>query len=144
MTEIISAIIGAIAAIAVWYFSARDLRKTDLLNKKREIQINFLIEAYRKLESSCHRPLEHDSEFARNIESAIGDIQLFGTQRQVELAQRMSDTLASTGSVTYDDLMNELRKDLREQLRLEALSDKRKIMRILGKNEPRAGGRNAS
>ena len=76
MKEIIAAFIGAIATIVSWYLSSRDLKKHDRENKKREIRLQFLIDAYRKIESSGNRPIEPDTEYARNIESAIGDIQL--------------------------------------------------------------------
>ena len=130
----IPAIIGAIVAVLLWFLSARNLRKVDLLNKKREVRINFLIDAYRKIENSGNRSLEPNSEFTQHIESAIGDIQLFGTRNQAELAQKVSDTLADTGSVTYDYLLDELRKDLRSELKLEALPDTRKIMRVFDKD----------
>lgn len=129
MTEIIAAFISAIVAVVVWYLSARDLRKLDRENKKREIRLQFLIDAYRKIESSSNRaPLEFESMYACNIESAISDIQLFGSRKQVEFAQQVSDTLAKTGYVKYDDLLNELRRDLREELSLELFSNTRKTL----------------
>ena len=133
MNEIIAAFVGAIAAVVVWYLSARDLRKIDRENKKREIRLQFLVDAYRKIESSGNRPLSHDSEYARNIENAIGDIQLFGSRKQVELTQAEAKLLCATGHATHDALLNELRRDLRSELDLEALSDERQILRITEK-----------
>ena len=134
MTEIIAAFIGAIVTIVVWYFSSYDLRKRDRENKKLEIRLQFLVDAYRNIEFSGNRSLALKPKYAHNIESAIGDIQLFGSRKQVKLAQEISDTLANDGKVKYDDLLNELRRDLRNELSLELLEDTRRVLRINEKN----------
>src|SRR5258706_11083029 len=129
MNEIIAASIGAIASVVVWYLSKRDLAKKERENKRREIRLNFLIDAYRRLESAGNRPIPPESEYARNIESAIADIQLFGSQRQVELAQIVAKTLAEMGETSFDEILNELRNDLRKELELDLLPSDRAILR---------------
>jgi len=133
MIEIIAASIAAFAAILVWYLSSRDLSRKEKENKRREIRLNYLIDAYRKLESAANRPMTPDSEHARNIESAIADIQLFGSISQVEFAQIAAKTFAETGQVSFDDLLNDLRDDLRNELELDTLSSRRQILRIVPK-----------
>jgi hypothetical protein len=131
MIEIISASIGAIAAILIWYLSSRDLVKKEKENKRREIRLNYLIGAYQKLESASNRPLTAESTCAKNIESAIADIQLFGTRKQCELAQLFSKTYADVRNASVDDLLDNLRDDLRRELDLETLPSNRVQLRIL-------------
>jgi hypothetical protein len=66
----------------------------------------------------------------RPYESAIADIQLFGNAKQIELAQNVAKQFASQGSVSCDNLLEELRKDLRAELDLEQVTDMRVIVRI--------------
>ena len=56
-----------------------------------------------------------------DFESAMADIPLFGTKRQVELSQRISREFAETKSVSLDELLKDLREDMRELLQLEKL-----------------------
>ena len=133
MIEIIAASIAAFAAIVVWYLSSRDLSRKEKENKRREIRLNHLIDAYRKLESASNRPMTPDSEHARNIESAIADIQLFGSVRQLELAQIAAKTFAKIGEVSFNDLLNDLRDDLRNELDPDTLSSRRQVLRIVPK-----------
>lgn len=86
MTEIIAAFVGVIGSILAWYLSSHDLKKQDRDNKRREIRLQYLIDAYRRLESSGNRKLEPGSIHAMNLESAIADIQLFGTAKQAKYA----------------------------------------------------------
>lgn len=130
MTEVLAALLSALAAILVWYLSARNLRRQDRDAKRREIRLQFLIDAYRMLESSGNRPLRPDSEYARNVEKAISDIQLFGSRKQVGLARELAQGLASTGHAKWDPLLDELRRELRSELDLEALADERSVLRI--------------
>jgi hypothetical protein len=131
MIEIISASIGAIIALLIWYLSSRDLKKKEKENKQREIRLNYLIEAYQKLESASNRPLTPESIYTKNIESAIADIQLFGTRKQYELIQVFSKTYTDIHNASIDNLLNNLRDDLRSELDLETLPSNRVLFRIL-------------
>ncbi|MFA6172214.1 MAG: hypothetical protein WC701_00890 [Kiritimatiellales bacterium] len=140
MTEIIAAGIGAIAALIVWYLGARDLAKKERENKIREIRLNFLIGAYQRFEACGNRPMQHDSDLARDLESAIADIQLFGTKGQVNLAQQIARQFADEGCALFDELLNLLREDLRCELDLEKLDGRRAILRITQKKTPNTAG----
>jgi len=130
MTEVVTAFIGAITAIAVYYLSARDLKRQDREAKRREIRLQFLIEAYRQIEYSSNRPRKEMTEALNTIECAISDIQLFGTRRQVTLAQEVVTKAACGEDMFFDDLLDELRRDLRSELEIEALPEGRRILRF--------------
>jgi hypothetical protein len=93
----------------------------DRLAKKRDLRIHYLIEAYRRLENAVHRtPASRDNESA--LESAVADIQLFGSEEQVRLATAFAREFAKHGSAGLDKLLESLRCDLRAQLDLRPIS----------------------
>lgn len=130
MIEVVAASIGAIAAIAVYYLSARDLKRQEREAKKREIRLQFLIAAYRQIETSSNRPPKEIPEAHKKIECAISDIQLFGTSAQVALAHNVIAQAAAERSLSFDELLDELRRDLRSELELEPLPEGRRILRF--------------
>jgi len=112
-------LITTFVAISGWWVVHRLSAKRDQENKRRELRVQYLIEAYRRLEYASNRPLSE--QVAPDFEKAVADIQLFGTPRQVELAQAFTHRFAEAGTCTLDPLMNELRNDLRKELRLESV-----------------------
>ena len=131
MTEIIAAFIGVIGSIAVGYLAARDLKRQDRETKKREIRLQFLIKAYRHLESSSNRSPDKIRKYAFRIENAISDVQLCGSRRQIELAQDISEAGAAGETICLDILLDELRRDLRSELELESIPSGRRVMRFV-------------
>jgi uncharacterized membrane protein YciS (DUF1049 family) len=99
----------------------------DNLNKKKEIRINFLINAWRLLESASN---QENNALVHNTEIAIADIQLFGSKRQIELAQKIAIDMATSKHADTLDLLKNLRADLRKELKLEAVPDNFKFLRI--------------
>lgn len=73
------------------------------------------------MESCTHRG---DQLEMSKLESAVADIQLFVTLRQVELVQEFAAQMASGGGVSMDKLLQDLRRDLRAELKLEPVSVK--------------------
>lgn len=117
ITTIISIMITALIAIAGWFIVHGLSIDRDLKNKRTELKIRYLIEAYRKLENISHRENPNTQDF----ESAMADIQLFGTKRQVDLSHSIAKEFAKNRTAILDELLNDLRDDLRESLKLEKL-----------------------
>jgi hypothetical protein len=118
-TAIIPIIVTALVAMVGWFIVHQLSISRDIKNKRTELKIKYLIEAYRKLENISHR----DNPNMQDFESAIADIQLFGTKRQVELAQKIATEFAKNKTVSLNDLLSDLREDLRKLLHLEQLPD---------------------
>ena len=57
----------------------------DRANKRREIQVSYLIDAFRRLGKGVHEKIY---DFADDFESAVIDIQLFGSMTQIERVQK--------------------------------------------------------
>src|SRR5437588_11608988 len=100
-------LITTLVAVGGWFIGHALTTRRDRLNKRREQRIGYLIEAYRRLESCAHR---RDALEASKFESAIADIQLFGTPRQVELVQTLVTEFAAERGASMDDLLHDCRR----------------------------------
>jgi hypothetical protein len=125
---LIPLLITTFVAIVGWYVAHRFSVSRDVANKRRELRVQYLIEAYRRLEFAGNRPLT--KEVAVEFEKAVADIQLFGTPRQVELARALALGFAEEGTHPLDPLLNELRQNLREELKLEPVEKRITYLRI--------------
>src|SRR6218665_822827 len=110
-----------------WYVLHSVARKRDKENKQKELRINYLIEAWRRLEYASNRKGVDTIEY---LEKPIADIQLFGTIKQIEIAQKFADSLVNNQEGNLIELLEELRQDLRKELNFEKASLKIKILRI--------------
>jgi len=97
--------------------------------RRREIILRYLIDAYRKLESSCQQPTEKSREVWEEIAQAIADIQLFGTVQQNVLVRKIFPPNKHIMEVEVDDILDELRKELRSELNLHSISEGRVLVR---------------
>lgn len=123
-----AAVITAFVVVIGWYVAHYLTAKRDQANKRRDLRVKYLIEAYRRLEFVGNRPLTN--EVAPEFEKAVADVQLFGTPRQVELAQAFALGFAEKGTHPLDPLLNELRQELRKELNLEPVEPNIKYPRI--------------
>lgn len=85
------------------------------------------IQAWERLEKASNR---QDNSYNTDIETAIADIQLFGTKRQIELAQQFAEEIARNKESSTLELLILLREDLRKELRLEKVPRKFKFLRF--------------
>ncbi len=98
---------------AISYFLSR---RKELLSRRSDKRVDYLISAYRNLESSANR--EQTNEIRDKIENSIADVHLFGTEKQIKLANDFSKSISETGEGSYHELLLQLREDLREELKL--------------------------
>ena len=119
-------VVAAVVAVGGWYVAHRLNVARDVANKRRELRIQYLLDAYRRLEKNANRQLKSVDE-DREFESAIADIQLLGTTEQLNaLNGFLEDTKAKDGARNINYLLGALRTDLRSELELE--SDSKKVM----------------
>ncbi len=85
-------VVTAALAIAGLYVVHRLSVNRDQENKRRDLRIQYLLEAYRRLEKAANR--RDLNSYARELESALADIQLLGTVRQVSLAHEFAVSMA--------------------------------------------------
>jgi hypothetical protein len=128
MEYLLPSCIAAVIVIIGWYVVHYLSARRDQTNKRRDLRVQYLIEAYRRLEYAGNRPMT--KEIGPDFEKAIADIQLFGTPKQVELAQSFAHGFVAKGEHTLDPLLNELRKELRKELKLESVQPNIKYLRM--------------
>ena len=122
--SIIISVSAVICTICGWFATHRMAQKRDFANKKKEIRISYLVDAYQRIGDTAYRE-NNDKLF--QLEDAIANIQLFGTKRQVELARKFIAEFEHTNHADITPLLKNLRDDLRNELNLEDLNDERWI-----------------
>jgi hypothetical protein len=135
-------LITAIATILGWFVTHQFNAWRDRENKRREQRIQYLVEAFRKLGKASHHPRLH--EIADDVQSAVTDIQLFGTEDQIKKVVTFAKDMAEKNSASLDDVLFALRNDLRKELKLPLVTDQIWWLRIepkLENNSLEQGGR---
>lgn len=123
-------LIPVLIAVVGWIVGHHFHSKRDRDNKLRDLRIQFLLDAYRRLEFAANRPEAAKNE-QDNFESAIADIQLLGTKRQIEELMNYVDELNSKNCrASINPLLTTLRLHLRQELDLEKDIPEIKIFRF--------------
>lgn len=125
---LLQVVVGTLVVVAGWHVVHALNATRDRNNKRRDLRITYLIEAYRRLERAALSRMPDANR--DNLESAVADIQLFGTARQVQLAQKLADEIAKQGGTDMLPLLQALRADLRQELGLEDAGEKLTILRL--------------
>ena len=119
ITTIILAVLGWIVG---HFFTSRRDKKI----KKRELSLQYLVEAYRVLTNDVSER-NATSERVEKLENLISDIQLFGTIEQVELSRKLAadaaKSYANGEAFDLDPLINCLRDNLRRELGLKPVKE---------------------
>ena len=66
---------------------------------------------------ASHRKYEPGSKYFRDLEAATADIQLFGTESQIREVKAFLQQWEAQNRGDLDDLLRDLRDDLRRELR---------------------------
>jgi hypothetical protein len=128
------AVTGIVTVLGWWavnYFSKR----RDIENDRRKMRIEYLLDAYRRLDSASHRE-GRQSEFEDRLESAVADIQLLGSPKQAALAAQFCMDMATNKIAYMDDLLRDLRDSLRSELKLEPLAQSNRVLRFYDTRGP--------
>lgn len=124
---LVGPVLAALVAVVGWFAAHRLNVAKDLAAKRRDLRIQYLLEAYRKLEGAAHRS---DEQKRKEFESAIADIQLFGGTDQISLVHQLIESMANDGFVSYNPLLEGLRKALRNELAIQPTDLPIKIFRM--------------
>ena len=118
---IIKLLVTVIVAVVGWIIAHYFTSRRDLSNKRREIQTSYLIDAYRKIDISIE-PETFDKEWCESLQSAFSEIQLFGTNEQINIAHKFAEILLKEEKINQNalkELLHDLRSSLRNELGLE-------------------------
>jgi hypothetical protein len=125
-------VLAAAVVVVGWWVGHWSAAKRDVANDRRKQRIEFLINAYRKIEVMAGRT-NPGTEHNDNIETAISDIQLLGSIHQASLARQFAEDFSRSGAADIEDLLLNLRKTLRDELALDPITDRIIHLRIVDK-----------
>jgi hypothetical protein len=109
---------AAVAAIG-WFAAHWFAVSRDRTNKRREMRLTRLMDAYSALERSAHRPFV--GALADAVSDAFADIQLLGSPPQVHLAQSLMMELSNNQAVDWQPLLLSIRNEIRKELQSDDL-----------------------
>lgn len=130
---LIQVVVSALVALLVVVLAHAFTLWRDRQNRRQEQRIDYLVSVYRAFSKANHHPRLY--EVAEELEQAVADVQLFGTPKQVALAQQFATELGSMQTASMDDLLLELRNSLRAELGAAPLSGRQVWMRVGEKKE---------
>ncbi len=111
----------------------------DRNNKRREVRVQYLIEAYRSLEAAACRDRVYNTKLGRGFESAIADIQLFGTSEQARIVRTMAVAIDKRqNDASMRQVLMSLRDALRKELGLGVLNEEPFHFRLRPEGQPGA------
>ena len=126
-------------AMTGWIVVHHLSRRRDIQNKRREIRVKYLINAYRNIEAGAERPGGSDQPgFGRPFESAIADVLLFGNLDQIQKAKELALDISAKKKGITAPLLYLLRDDLRKELGLMPTDEELVYFRWLPASEESA------
>ncbi len=132
LVGLVAAIIGAVVVVVGRQISHRRELERTLAAKRRDITVQFLIDAYRRLEYASNRSDDRSVEKAAEIERTFADIQLFGSPQLVDAVQATASEWAKGGGTSLTPLLTQLRQSLRSELNLDEVSPRVVSFRLGG------------
>ncbi|UUM21658.1 hypothetical protein [Mycoavidus sp. SF9855] len=109
--------IAGLIAITGWIVTYQFGVLRDRKNRQRDLITEYLLDAYRKLESASNREKLTDSQIA-NVESAIADIQIFGSVELIAAIDKFMEEFVANKNVDLSGILSLLREDIRQALHL--------------------------
>lgn len=120
---------AAVVAVFGWYTAHLLNAARDRANRRHDMITQYLLEAYRRLEMAANRE-DKTEEQAIAFESAIADIQLLGTATQISKTVQYLKVHASGDLGLIDEVLSQLRSDLREELGLSRIDGRPVVFRF--------------
>ncbi len=118
----LSPLLSFVAALVGVYVAHYFASKRDVANKSRELVTKHLIEIWQSIEGA-HKSMGTDK--LKILERCFADIQLFGSQEQIDFAKQFSDDIINNnGNASSGKFLESLRSGLRRDLGLGAVNPK--------------------
>ena len=106
-----SSFVAGIAGAYVGHLLTSRRERGSRLQRQR---IQYLVDAYRAFAKSNHHPRLY--EVADDLERAIADIQLFGSNELIVLVQKFCREMAENEEASLDEVLMTIRANLRSEL----------------------------
>jgi hypothetical protein len=113
-------IVTVVLAVIGWITSSYITSKRDRKNKRRAIVTDKMMDAYKVLTHEINER-ELTNERVEALENLISDLQLIGSPEIVALTKKLAIDAVSNDQFPLDDLINEIRRELRKELDLNSI-----------------------
>ena len=117
----IQLLLASLIVIMGWFVAHLLAANRDLDIKHRDIRMDYLIKAYQRLANAVHREPKPNSPYFRDMELTVADIQLFGNESQIKKVEIFLAEFEKKGKGSLDDLLSDLRDELRKELGLSKI-----------------------
>lgn len=115
--EFLKVLVPSVIAILLAFISHQLAKTREINESRRKHKIDYLLKAYQALMTFSNNPNELESAIA--LRDACITIQIYGSKWQVEQVRKLNDTMRKDGTFELDPLLNNLRDELRNILKLE-------------------------
>ena len=139
-----TAIFSLFAAIIGGFVSHLLSKRRDRDAKRRELTTGYKIELWRLIDEQNGLAQNKVGNAEPNLapwESIVRDVQLFGSNIQIELVHEIVVGISSKNAVSFNNLLNSLQNDLRTELGMEPASKKYFWFRLKKNGEPEIGAK---
>ncbi len=127
--------IAAVVLVFVgWIVGHQQASKRDVRQKRREIRVRHLREAYLKLAKACDSK-DGAAKHIVDIQAAFNDIQLFGDPKHIDSLKKFISEVNAGENASLNDLLAELRDEIRVHLKLSKIRGTRLFVRARSPEE---------
>ena len=125
-SNVFAALLASAVVVAGWNVSS--FQSVD--EARRQFETRYLVDSFRVVYSvsniDCMNPGESEA-----LTKAVGDLNIFGTPAQVDLARRFANAMVEGGKARANALLKDLRDELRRELAMDSLEgDKLLLVRF--------------
>ena len=127
--QIITVLSSVAIAVTGWLVGHILTTRREINQKRREIRIKHLREAYLNLAHIS----DTGGDIVKHIsllQSSLNDVQLFGGSSQIKLLEQFINDLNENDTVQMNDLIRELRNEIRAHLKLSKIDETRWYVRV--------------
>ncbi|MFA7326591.1 MAG: hypothetical protein WC121_08010 [Candidatus Kapaibacterium sp.] len=118
--EYVQIIVTIVLAVIGWIIAHRFTNFREIAQKRRELTTKVLIDSYYVLTNDIAQR-ELTDERTSKLEFTLSQIQLFGTEEQVDLVWEFIQNRVNRNEASLDPLIKSLRNSLREDLNLSRI-----------------------
>ncbi len=130
ITTIVTLAVTLIIAVGGWVVAHWLTSRREIEQKKRDIRVHYLREAYLAIANLCDRGKFPDD--IAQLQDAFNDIQLFGDPHQVHMVGAIVTALDQGADGCFNELLRALRNEIRGHIGLGPIEEDRWHIRAKG------------
>ena len=126
--DLLTIAVTILLAVGGWAVAHFLSQRREIKQKKREVQVQYLKDAYIKLAEAVDKGSLEDN--IKDIQESFNVIQIFGDESQIELIGKFIEEATAGRSPSIDELLKELRNEIRQQIGLKPIDGYRWHIRL--------------